>query len=333
MHALYFSITDKVYFSLVSLVNKKDPGVPLRKISDKDAESPFSHVQYIEGKGLVGITKKPDESGKYGEIIIEAAGKPAETEIIPVSGALLKGMKLGDKDINPNLTYSIQRPKGGIDPKGWTILEEKAPAGKKSDKAEFSPSVITDINEMLRKVDWLGEKDNYKEFTGTIGGDYMRTNTETGQPLELPGLFKLGDTNKVAQGQKYVKEIESGLFLENIQRMQGFGALSNAEGTKIDSAISALRLAAPGEDSWKQATAELNVYLLRAKAAAQHIANGATLTAADYAKIQEELPMPASDQYLDSGSSMTEQIYKPGTNSSGYGNTTSFSSNASQYLQ
>lgn len=249
-----------------------------RQILDLDTE--IEGVAY-KGKYLVDENYKPIRQ----LMKPEQESQYEKTWLDPNSGAYLgvkKGattatlISPGGKTDKPQDTY--QKTFSTPDGKQWGILNVDRDDKKRGDVIELAEGArlqkesaavakakleqgeralannqkLLDIQTQRDKVRALRTGDGYvKAIAGGID-QYYGVKDDKGNEMYPMRDWSLYYPESAPEAISLLEEIQSGMFLENIKSMKGFGSLSNAEGAKVQSAMGALQSARSSEKTFKK---------------------------------------------------------------------------------
>lgn len=124
------------------------------------------------------------------------------------------------------------------------LIKEK----QKADQQRISDvNIVSDAERNVDLIDSLLETENYK----WVGGETQNWLGKWGLASVVPGVTGFGDA------QADIEKIKGSIFMSQIPQMRGLGALSNAEGSRIVEAVSAIASATPDADgNYKNAMSE-----------------------------------------------------------------------------
>ncbi len=145
-----------------------------------------------------------------------------------------------------------------------SYLGDAKPTPKKNvggkSKADIDKQ-LQDLGTQLKTVDTLlSNEQGIQNITGIVDQSAGERNEDG--TLTLTGRLLQGGDEATASALSTLQTLESQNFLQAISAMKGMGALSNQEGAKVQSAITALREARSNPTAFKKKLQELREHIL-----------------------------------------------------------------------
>jgi len=210
-----------------------DPGLRLTEIPDVDATGqPISRSVFVSPQGdILDINRQPLNPLAP----VDGTVLPPRDDVPQEQGRRIQPM--------PNAGLGIRPAVSAVTPTQAKIEEAKLAEIEQNltKQTDMKRSALAGAEETLKLIDELPTHPGFQEAVGA--GFY---NSVGGIP-GIPDDWTPGGTDKAGAVSK-IEKLQAGAFLTAIQQLRGLGALSDAEGKKLEAAAANLNRKQSEED-------------------------------------------------------------------------------------